>query len=199
VAALGLSAALRVGVIHRDVKPANLLIDRNGILKIADLGLAACSDTRLIIESGAADSRAGGLGGTVAYMAPERFSNSGPLDARSDIYSLGISFYEALTGALPFNGSTSLEMMLEHANTPLPSLEGRVPGLSAAGIALIERMCVKNPSERFQDYAELIAALSATFELVPDHAAAVTWNSRWQPITRQFDSVSGSGRLPPPE
>jgi serine/threonine protein kinase len=157
----GLGFALGHGVIHRDVKPGNILLARDGNVKLADLGLAAFEgDT----ESAAGAGRPFAVG-TPAYMAPEQVCG-GPVDHRSDIYSLGVTLYHALAGRLPFEAADRSEMMRRHLDdTPAP-LSAVMPGLDPGLCALVHLMMAKNPAARPQEYADLISALRGALEAI---------------------------------
>jgi serine/threonine protein kinase len=147
----GLAAAQRLGIVHRDVKPGNILLTKDGAAKLADLGLAVLVEH----ERGKA---AGGLAGTAAYMPPEQAS--GAIDHRSDIYSLGATYYYMVTGQVPFQGTTRAEVIRKHATeTPISPRE-LVPHLPEAVSAVILKMMAKDPAERYQTYDELLAVLS---------------------------------------
>jgi serine/threonine-protein kinase len=156
-AACGLDAGWRAGFIHRDVKPANILIDRGGEVKIADLGLATRRND--IEESAHGAGEKAKACGTVAYMAPECFDTNSAPDLRSDIYSLGITFYEALTGTLPYEGTNGFEYMIQHATAPVPDPRRINPMIPPAISGLIGMMMAKNPSDRFDSYEPLLAEL----------------------------------------
>ncbi len=147
-AASALAEAQRVGVVHRDVKPANILLTASRDVKLADLGTAAMA------------GRPAAMAGTCAYMAPEAFRGSPP-DARSDQYSLGATLYQMLTGRVPFDGDSPLEVMTQHAErTPAPP-DRLVPGLPPAASAATLKALSKDPADRFGSYAEFAAALTA--------------------------------------
>lgn len=151
--ASGLAAAQNVGIVHRDVKPGNILLARDGNAKLADLGLAVFVDREKGNPAGP------GLAGTVAYMPPEQAMATGAVDHRSDIYSLGASLYHMVTGQIPFQGSTRMEVILKHAKeAPLPPRD-LAPDLPESLSDLILKMMAKSPGERFQSYDELIRAL----------------------------------------
>src|SRR5262249_22903622 len=101
----GLAAAQRLGIVHRDVKPGNILLSHDGLAKLADLGLAICVDNEL-----GEGSPSHTMAGTVAYMPPEQARSPGTIDHRSDIYSLGASFFHLVTGQIPFQGATRMEV-----------------------------------------------------------------------------------------
>src|SRR6185436_2602786 len=126
----GLKTALAAGLIHRDIKPANVLLGRRGEIKIVDLGLVRRTDDDQP-EAPAADGRRATIG-TYGYMAPEQAVDPERIDFRADIYSLGVTLYEAAVGAPPFpvgDPATCLEM---HASHPVPPPHERSPGIPSA-------------------------------------------------------------------
>ncbi|HMP01977.1 MAG TPA: serine/threonine-protein kinase [Gemmatales bacterium] len=151
------SAQRKTGLVHRDVKPGNILLARDGSIKLADLGLAMTHACRRR-EGGVEASMV--LAGTVAYMSPEQAQGTGEVDQRSDIYSLGATLYHAITGDMPFKGKNRMEMMFKHATEVAPLPHQLVPGLDPAFSDILMRMLAKNPAERFQGYEELAAALT---------------------------------------
>ena len=151
-AALGLRHAAGKGLIHRDVKPSNLMLTDDGVVKITDFGLAKAAGT----ESGL--TATGEVLGSPGYISPEQAQGQ-PLDQRSDIYSLGATFYQLVTGRLPFQAPTAVAMILKHMNEPLRSPRAVNAGIPFPLAAVIQRMMAKNPGERFQDYDALIDAL----------------------------------------
>lgn len=157
--ARGLEAAHKLDIVHRDVKPANILITRDGKAKLADLGLAIVGERmngRMPSPSGA-----DGMAGTVAYMPPEQALAPAAVDFRADIYALGATLYHALTGQMPFRGATRAEVLHKHATEmPLPPHQV-VPGVDPALVPIVLKMLAKRPEERFQTYAELVDALAA--------------------------------------
>jgi len=149
--AKGLAAAHRLGVIHRDLKPHNILIDESGTAKIMDFGIA-----RSLIAGTAADD--GKMIGTPDYMAPEQAAGQ-PADARTDLYAFGAILYEMVTGRRPFEGDTSHEIVLKHRlESPRPpvELDGRIPLVLSL---LILKCLAKDPDDRYQTADELLAAL----------------------------------------
>ena len=108
----GLAYAHGEGIIHRDLKPANIMLTKRGQAVLTDFGIAQ-------IVGGTQYTVSGALMGTLSYMAPEQ-GLDGHSDARSDIYSLGIAYYEALTGSVPFDADTPLAILMKHINDPLP-------------------------------------------------------------------------------
>jgi eukaryotic-like serine/threonine-protein kinase len=152
--ALALDYAHRHGVIHRDVKPENILFEDDQAI-VADFGVAAVmkvAGEEQITETGRAV-------GTPAYMSPEQAGGEGPLDGRSDIYSLGCVLYEMLGGEPPFTGVTPQSVMIQQVVAPLPSLIARRPEVPAPVWRALERALAKEPDERYATPAEFTAAL----------------------------------------
>lgn len=147
----GLSHVHDHGILHCDIKPANLLINGQGVVKILDLGMA-----RLIQGERAAGAQPqDGLLGSVDYMAPEMAMQDGSLDRRADIYSLGCTFFFALTGRGPFAEGTVAERILKHQMAPPPSLTSLRPDVPEELARLCEWMLAKSPNDR-PDHAGLI-------------------------------------------
>ncbi|MDB5312108.1 MAG: pknB 26 [Gemmataceae bacterium] len=180
-AARGLKHAHDRGMIHRDVKPDNLLIDDQGLVKVADLGLVkvqAADGSRWAEDSGrtpdpfslpAAELRAPPSGltgarialGTPAYMSPEQCRDAAAVDHRADIYSLGCTLYVLVTGRPPFDGTTAVELMTKHAYEPIVPPERIVARVPAEVSAVIQRMMAKGADDRFQNMGEVIRTLEA--------------------------------------
>lgn len=152
-----LQAAADAGIVHRDIKPENILLSSSGEVKVADFGLACFSASEQ--ENHQSLTQIGTTLGTPFYMSPEQ-AESRPLDTRSDIYSLGITAFQTLTGKVPFTGSTALAVLLAHLNAPPPSLAELRPDLPAELVRIVERMIAKKPSERYASPKELLADLS---------------------------------------
>jgi len=150
--AAALAKASEHGIIHRDIKPDNIMVSGSGEVKVADFGLARLStgDLRLTQE--------GFTLGTPLYMSPEQVEGR-PLDARSDIYSYGITFYHALTGQPPFTGDTALQVAMQHLRSEPPPLEKIRPDLPPALCAMIHRALAKEPAERFASAHEMVRLL----------------------------------------
>lgn len=154
-AAEGLRDAQLAGIIHRDVKPGNMLVDRKGTLKIADFGLAKPKDPTMHLTKGHA------IMGTPLYMAPEQATGDHPLDHRADMYSLGCALYHLLSGEPPFVAQTAVALLLKHVNEPPAPLRTKAPGVPPKLAAIIERLLRKKASERFATYEDLLSALDA--------------------------------------
>ncbi|MBL8796961.1 MAG: protein kinase [Planctomycetia bacterium] len=160
-AARGLEHAHAAGVIHRDIKPGNLLLDRKGTVKILDMGLARFDESAN--NPGAADelTHAGSVLGTCDYMAPEQALNSRNADQRSDVYSLGCTLWYLLTGKPLYAGETMMEKIMAHRDAPIPSLREACPDAPPALDALMRRLVAKKPEERCQSMREVVVELAA--------------------------------------
>ena len=154
-AARGLAYAHGRGIVHRDIKPANLLMNREGVLKILDMGLASFSDRKAAAEL----THSGAMLGTVDYMPPEQALDTRSADARSDIYSLGITLWYLLVGRAAYDGDSMMAKLLAHRDAPLPSLGGARGEVPTALDMAFRRMIAKKPEDRFQTMDEVIAAL----------------------------------------
>jgi serine/threonine protein kinase/nitrous oxidase accessory protein NosD len=166
-AALGLQHAHEKGLVHRDVKPSNLMATRDGLVKVLDLGLACIrsaeqSETRL--------TRPGAMMGTPDYMPPEQFNNAQAVDERSDVYSLGCTLYHLLAGKPPFPEGTIMEKMRHHCDhEPVPLHEKR-PEVPPELSAVVHRMMAKDPAARVQtaqDVARALAPFCQSTDAIP--------------------------------
>jgi len=149
--ALGLRHAHRHGLIHRDIKPKNILITKDGRAKICDFGLA-----RMLKEAEGTEEL---LYTTPAYASPEQCRAEPDVDHRTDIYSLGVSLFETLTGKRPFSAEKGRDLMAKHVSEEPPAPRSLQPAVSEAAEALVLRMLRKRPEERFSDYDELLGAI----------------------------------------
>ena len=165
----GLSAAHKAGVVHRDIKPGNLMVRPDGVVKLTDFGIAQARDAAPL-------TRTGMVVGTAQYLSPEQAQGM-EVTAASDVYSLGVVAYECLSGARPFDGASQVAIALAHINRPPPPLPADVP---PAVRLLVERALAKDPADRFPDggaFAEAIRRVAAGGPLaaaVPSNAPATT-------------------------
>ncbi len=159
-AALGLEHAHERGMVHRDIKPNNLLVtsDAEGrpLIKVLDLGLARFTNAALADDGLTAT---GQVMGTPDYMAPEQARNSRDADIRADIYSLGCTLFRALTGSLPFTGQSAVEKLMARNLEDAPALETRLPDAPAGLSAVVAKMLARDPAARFQTPREIARAL----------------------------------------
>jgi serine/threonine protein kinase len=186
-AARGLKFAHDRNMVHRDIKPDNLLLNHNGVVKVADLGLVKRkSPAHSAQQPGVVEEPLTKIGanpmesamGTPAYMAPEQVENSSRVDGRADTYALGCTLYHLLTGVPPFEGDTVTMVMTMHVNdTPVPP-EERVRAVPKALSQIVLKMMAKRPADRFQSMDEVIQALeeflhiegAAAFSPTEEHA-----------------------------
>jgi eukaryotic-like serine/threonine-protein kinase len=148
----GLAAAHRAGIVHRDVKPENVLLGDGDTVKVADFGLARAA-------SRASHTRTGMIIGTAAYLAPEQVSSSAS-DARTDVYAAGVMLYELLTGAQPHTGDTPLAVAYKHVSDPVPAPSSVVPGLPPSLDALVALATSRDPDLRPADAGQFLRAIA---------------------------------------
>lgn len=142
----------RFGLVHRDVKPSNVVLDGTGRVMLVDLGLAVPSPTAVGDE----------IAGTLRYAAPEQTGLlKRPVDARSDLYALGVLLFECATGAPPFVSTDAADLAYQHAARPAPDVRERNPAVSPALAAVIAKLLAKDPDDRYQSAAGLLADLAA--------------------------------------
>jgi len=153
----GLAVAHARRLVHRDVKPQNVLIDPEGRAKVTDFGIA-----RSLESDGL--TRTGRVLGTTDYVSPEQAMGH-EVDARSDIYSLGIVIYEMVSGELPFQADTIVGVAMKHVNEGMPDIQRRRPETSAALAAVLERSTEKEPKKRYPDMAAMLADLEEALEV----------------------------------
>ena len=157
-AAKGLKFAHANGVIHRDIKPGNLILDSDGVLKIVDMGLAKIhskeNDETLSMLTGNA-----AIMGTVDFMSPEQSLSTKNVDGRADIYSLGATLYYMLTGNVMYPGKTAMVKLMAHRKSLIPSLRASRPDISENLDAVYSKMVAKDLNDRYQNMSELISDL----------------------------------------
>ncbi len=143
----GLSVAHDSYIIHRDIKPQNIMILENGLVKITDFGIAMAMNSTQLTQTNS-------VMGSVHYLPPEQANGKGAT-LQSDIYSIGILFYELLTGKLPFKGENAVEIALKHLKEPLPSIRDELPNIPQSVENIIIKATAKNPKNRYADAREM--------------------------------------------
>ncbi len=146
---MGIEAAHNNHIIHRDIKPQNIIISKDGKVKVTDFGIAKAATSNTITSN---------VMGSVHYTSPEQ-ARGGYSDEKSDIYSLGITMFEMLTGRVPFNGETTVAIAIKHIQEEMPSPKEFVPEIPASVEAIVLKCCQKSPDRRYQNMQELIADL----------------------------------------
>lgn len=155
--ARGLTVAHARNMVHRDIKPQNVLIDAEGRAKLTDFGIS-----RQLEQDGM--TATGRVLGTTDYVAPEQAMGRGA-DQRSDVYSLGVVLFEMLTGSVPFEADSQVGVAMKHVNEELPDVQAERPEISAATALVVERATAKDPAKRYVDVGEMIDDLSTALEV----------------------------------
>ena len=143
----GMAAAHDSYIIHRDIKPQNIMILENGLVKITDFGIAMAMNATQLTQTNS-------VMGSVHYLPPEQASGQGST-LQSDIYSMGIVMYELLTGELPFKGDNAVEIALKHLKEPIPDIREKIPNVPNSIYNIIKRATAKNPKNRYNDAREM--------------------------------------------
>lgn len=178
---MGLQAAHNNHVIHRDIKPQNIMISRDGKVKVTDFGIAKAATSNTITSN---------VMGSVHYTSPEQ-ARGGYSDERSDIYSLGITLFEMLTGRVPFNGETTVAIAIKHIQAPMPSPREFVPDIPRSVEQIVLKCCEKSPDRRYQNMTELIADLKQSL-IHPNDDFVKIINPDEEGATRMADPVEQS-------
>ena len=187
-AARGLQFAHRNGMVHRDVKPANLLLSDEGVIKVADLGLVKIPDQGDVaadeysmsgLASGTQVTMQGTAVGTPAYMAPEQGIDAAAVDHRADIYSLGCTLFYMLSGKPPFDGTVVSEVMEQHAKQAVPDLADFNSRVPKALQEIVARAMAKRPEDRYESLAEMVSELESFL--------GVSHDGKFTPTTAQAD------------
>lgn len=187
-AADGLEHAHKAGLIHRDVKPANLLVDRSNVVKVLDLGLARFTDDKSASLTVAYDEN---VLGTADYLAPEQARDSHGVDQRADIYSMGCSLYYLLTGHPPFPDGTLPQRLMMHQRHPPPSIYKDREDAPEDLVKICLKMMAKKPEHRYQTMAEVSAALT---EWLTAHGHSVDTESSGDSSSGRLAAAIGSSR-----
>ena len=146
---MGIEAAHNNHIIHRDIKPQNIIISRDGKVKVTDFGIAKAATSNTITSN---------VMGSVHYTSPEQ-ARGGYSDEKSDVYSLGITMFEMLTGRVPFNGETTVAIAIKHIQEEMPSPKEFVPEIPDSVEGIVLKCCQKSPDRRYQSMQEVISDL----------------------------------------
>ncbi len=144
-----LEVAHRAGIVHRDIKPDNLMFTEQGVFKLVDLGLAKC------LHDDSGNTMTGQSLGTPHFISPEQITGDRPIDPRADVYSLGATIFNLATGRVPFDGSSGPHIMARHLNDPLPDPRSYEPQLSEGFCQVVGRMMAKDPDHRYSSMVDL--------------------------------------------
>ncbi len=198
-AARGLEYAHAKGVIHRDIKPGNLLMDKEGVVKILDMGLASFSQEVAAVDGATQDNltTTGAVMGTVDYMSPEQAVNTHNADERSDIYSLGCTLYFLLTGKKLYDADTVVARILAHREKPIPSLCDARSDVPAELNAIYHRMVAKRPEDRYQTMTDVVVALEELLAGMSDTGETRSLAPGSALTVRGSDGGSASGSVLP--
>ncbi len=178
----GLQAAHSAQLVHRDVKPQNVLIDSEGRAKVTDFGIALSMEADGLTKTGR-------VLGTTDYVSPEQAMGK-EVDARSDVYSLGVLLYEMLIGDVPFKAETLVGVAMKHVNEQMPDVQRRRPGVSAAVAAVIDRATQKEPRKRYPQMGAMLADLEGALEVEVSRAGGSSGEA-----TTVLDSVPRRSRI----
>ncbi len=170
---MGIEAAHNNHIIHRDIKPQNIIISRDGKVKVTDFGIAKAATSNTITSN---------VMGSVHYTSPEQ-ARGGYSDEKSDIYSLGITLFEMLTGRVPFNGETTVAIAIKHIQEEMVSPKEYVPEIPGSVEAIVLKCCQKSPDRRYQNMAEVIADLKQSL-ISPDEDFVVARDMDEEASTR---------------
>jgi serine/threonine-protein kinase len=186
----GLGTAYRQGVVHRDIKPQNILIDTNDMVKITDFGLARSRETVTLTQSNV-------FMGTAYYISPEQAESGRSADTRSDLYSVAAVLFEMLAGHPPYQGETAVDIVIKHINDKIPSICLVRPALPAEMDLFMQKALAKQPADRFATPQEFIAALEQVQERIrdmPQERVAVPGHER-KAGTRSIQTPQKEARL----
>lgn len=175
---MGIQAAHNNHIIHRDIKPQNIIISKEGKVKVTDFGIAKAATSNTITSN---------VMGSVHYTSPEQ-ARGGYSDEKSDVYSMGITMFEMLTGRVPFNGETTVAIAIKHIQEELPSPREYVPEIPVSVEEIVLKCCRKSPDRRYQSMAELIEDLKQAL-LNPDNSFVVFTDGDDEGTTRHISDA----------
>ena len=175
---MGIEAAHNNHIIHRDIKPQNIIISRDGKVKVTDFGIAKAATSNTITSN---------VMGSVHYTSPEQ-ARGGYSDEKSDIYSLGITLFEMLTGRVPFNGETTVAIAIKHIQEEMISPKEYVPEIPGSVEAIVLKCCQKSPDRRYQNMTEVIADLKQSL-IHPDEDFVVNRDIDEEASTRTISET----------
>ena len=158
---MGIEAAHNNHIIHRDIKPQNIIISKEGKVKVTDFGIAKAASSNTITSN---------VMGSVHYTSPEQ-ARGGFSDEKSDIYSMGITMFEMLTGRVPYNGDTTVSIAIRHIQDPMPSLRDFVPEIPVSVENIVMKCTQKSPDRRYQNMGDMIKDLKQSL-INPDAVIA---------------------------
>jgi hypothetical protein len=171
-AANAINVASQFNIVHRDIKPDNIMLSKDGSIKLADLGLAKETHS----EASLTDTEANEIMGSPAYMSPEQIRNFASVDIRADIYSLGATLFHMLSGKPPFDGETSVNVLMRVLNEESPTISSLRNAISPELEKLCLKMMDKNPNSRYQTPAELIDAIRQVDEILNPKIKGISLN-----------------------
>ena len=184
-ACMGLEAAHNNHIIHRDIKPQNIIISKEGKVKVTDFGIAKAATSNTITSN---------VMGSVHYTSPEQ-ARGGYSDERSDIYSMGITLFEMLTGRVPFNGDTTVAIAIKQIQEPMPSPRDFVPEIPVSVEQIVLKCTQKSPDRRYQSVGDLISDLKKSL-VTPDEDFVKVIDTESNAATRKVsrDDRSSPGK-----
>ncbi len=172
---MGIETAHNNHIIHRDIKPQNIIISKEGKVKVTDFGIAKAATSNTITSN---------VMGSVHYTSPEQ-ARGGYSDEKSDIYSLGITMFEMLTGRVPFNGDTTVAIAIKHIQEEMPSPRDYISEIPVSVEQIVFKCCQKSPDRRYQSMGELIADLKRSL-MTPDEDFVKVVNPDEEGATKHF-------------
>ncbi len=196
-----LDAAHQKGIVHRDLKPGNILFDQYGNAYLSDFGIARLAE-------GGGTLTGSGIVGTPAYMSPEQIQGEKNIDGRSDLYSMGVIFYQMLVGETPYHATTPAKIMMMHILEPVPDIRTALPSIPQGVVSWLEKVLAKDPDDRFPTAGEMAQALedalrgeypaqSAAQETLVVPGFSVDATQKSQPLHTPAQSQAPSIQYPP--